>query len=135
MWLADPLNAARHGGQRRRPRRRRGPPACDWWRVLGGCGGRPLGRAQPVRLGLDLVARLAGVWVLGGLPEAACWWSPRRWRPRCCGTGGRGWVGGWVGGWAGGNAAFSRYLVFVVVMLFVLLIRSLLLWRLACVAG
>ncbi len=28
MWVADPLGAARYGGQRRRPRRRRDLPAC-----------------------------------------------------------------------------------------------------------
>jgi hypothetical protein len=62
-----------------------------WRRVLGGFGGRPLGRPQGVRWCLDLAAWLAGVWVFDGLPGASRWW-----RPRCCGTGGRGWarVGG-----------------------------------------
>jgi hypothetical protein len=53
-WLIP--TAARHGEQRRRPRRQRDPPACVWRRVLGGFGGRPLGRAQLVRSCLDLAA-------------------------------------------------------------------------------
>jgi hypothetical protein len=72
-------------------------PACVWRRVLGGFGGRPLGRrAQQVRSCLDLAAWSAGVWLRDGLPGPSCWWRPRRWRPRCCGTSGRGWVDGQV---------------------------------------
>jgi hypothetical protein len=51
-------------------------PACVWRRVLGGLGGRPLGRAQLVRSCLDLAAWLAGVWVLDGCLRVfggACW--------------------------------------------------------------
>ena len=90
-------------------------PACVRRRVLGGFGGRPLGRAQLVRSCLDLAAWLAGVWVFDGLTGASCWRRLRRWRLRCCGTGGRGWVGGWVRGRAGGNAVRSRLFVIVVV--------------------
>ena len=46
-------------------------PACVWRRVLGGFGGRPLGRAQGVRSCLDLAAWLAGVLVLNGLLGAS----------------------------------------------------------------
>ena len=102
MWVADPLGAARHGtadnddGHGDDATRL---PACVWRRVLGGFGGRPLGRAQDVRSVLDLAARLAGVCVLDGLPGASCWLRPRSWRLRCCGTGVL--VGGWVGRWVG----------------------------------
>jgi hypothetical protein len=73
-------------------------------RVCGGICRTPL---TDVRLGasracvraLDLAAWLAGVGVLDGSPGASCWWRSRRWRPRCCGTGGRGWA--WVGRCAG----------------------------------
>jgi hypothetical protein len=116
----------RSGGQRRRPRRRRDPPACVWRRVLGGFGGRPLGRAQPVRSCLHLAAWLASVWVLGGLPGASCWWRPRRWRPRCCGTGGRGWVGGWVGEKVGGQAAMQFEVDILLLMMW---------WQLCAAAG
>jgi hypothetical protein len=85
-------------------------PACVWRRVLGGFGGRPLGRAQDVRSCLDLATWSAGVWVLDCLPEGSCWWRPRRWRPRCCGAGGR------AGGCAVGNAVCSRYFVVVIVV-------------------
>ncbi len=43
--------------------------------------------------------------------QTSCWWRPRWWRPLCCGTGGR----GWVGGWAGANAVCSRHFVVVLV--------------------
>jgi hypothetical protein len=111
LRLADLLGTARHGGQRRRPLRRRDPPVCVGRRVLGGFGGRPLGRAQFVRSCLYLATCLAGVWVLDGWPGASCWWRPRRMRPRCYGTGGR----RRVGGWAFGNAVRSRFVVVVVV--------------------
>jgi hypothetical protein len=71
------------------------PPACVWRRVLGGFGGRPLGRAQRVRSCLDLAAWLAGVRVSDRLREASRWWRPRRCRPRVVGRVG---AGGWVGG-------------------------------------
>ncbi len=115
LCLADPLGAARHGGQRR-PRRRRDPPACVWRRVLGGFGGRLLGRAQNVRSCLDLALgwRVFGCWTV--CPE------PRVGGVRVGGirvvagrVGAGGWVGGWVGGLAGGNAVCSGCFVVVVV--------------------
>ena len=51
-------------------------PACVWRRVLGGFGGRPLGRrAKYVRSCLDLAAWLAGASVLDGSLGASCWWQ------------------------------------------------------------
>ncbi len=109
MWLADPFGAARPGEQRRWPRRRRDPPACDWRRVLGGFGGRPFGRAQPVRSCLDspLAWLVFGCWTV--CPENSCWWRPRRrrpcrWRPCCLG---RVAAGGCVGGQVGRQVAMQ----------------------------
>jgi hypothetical protein len=111
VWLADPFGAPRYGGQRRRPRRRRlRLRVLDYVATrLRVCGGAFWAAMADVHLGasracvrvLDLAAWLSGFWVLDGLPGASCWRHLRRWRPRCCGTGGRGRarVGRWVGRW------------------------------------
>ncbi len=69
-----PIRLARHGTA---DDDGRDPPVCVWRRVSGGFGGRPLGRAQGVRSCLYVAVWLAGVCVLGGLPDASCRWLGR----------------------------------------------------------